>query len=333
MGLGDAGGTPVLILYIARRLAQSLLLLLAMSLIVFVSVYAIGDPVEILVSPQATIKEIEQTRVALGLDQPLWRQYLLFLGNALQGDLGRSFIFHQPALSLVFSRLGATLELALTALVVSTALGISIGLVAALRAGDWIGRTIMAGSIVGLSLPTFWAGTLLVMFFGIWLGWLPAIGRGQVATFLGVTSSLFTRDGLAHVILPASTLALGNTALIIRLTRSGAVEALQSDYVRFARAKGLSPTRIVGVHVLKSVLIPLTTIVGLEFGGLVAFSVVTETIYAWPGMGKLIVDSIGVLDRPVIVAYLMMVALLFVVINLVVDLLYRALDPRVGPGK
>lgn len=319
-----------MILDITRRLGQSLLLLLAMSLIVFVAVYEIGDPVEILVSPQATQVEIAQTRTALGLDLPLWQQYGLFLVHAAQGDLGRSFIFHEPALLLVLSRLGATMELALSALVMSVFLGIGLGLIAALFSEHWIGRTIMAASIAGFSLPTFWVGTLLVMLFGVSLGWLPAIGRGQTGIFLGITSSLFTRDGLAHIILPASTLALGNTALIIRLTRSGAVEALQSEFVRFARAKGISPSRILRVHVLKSVLIPLSTIIGLEFGGLVAFSVVTETIYAWPGMGKLIVDSIGVLDRPVIVAYLMMVALLFVVINLAVDLLYRALDPRVG---
>ncbi len=317
-------------LYVLRRLGQGALLLLAVSLIVFVAVFAIGDPIEILVSPQATQVEIDQARAALGLDQPLWRQYTVFLGNALRGDLGRSFIFREPALALVAMRAGATLELALAALLLSVAIGIPLGLLAALRRQHWLGRAIMVGSIAGLSLPTFWVGTLLVMAFGVGLGWLPAIGRGETAGVLGLQSSLFTRDGLAHLVLPATTLALGNSALILRLTRSGAVEALRAEFIRFARAKGLSPRRILWVHVLRAVLIPLVTIIGLEFGGLVAFSVVTETIFAWPGMGKLIVDSIGVLDRPVIVAYLMVVAALFVVINLVVDLLYRALDPRVG---
>ena len=317
-------------LYVLRRLGQGALLLLAVSLIVFVAVFAIGDPIEILVSPQATQVEIDQARTALGLNQPLWRQYGVFLWNALHGDLGRSFMFREPALALVAMRAGATLELALAALLLSVAIGIPLGLLAALRQRHWLGRAIMVGSIAGLSLPTFWVGTLLVMAFGVGLGWLPAIGRGETASLLGLHSSFFTRDGLAHLVLPATTLALGNSALLLRLTRSGAVEALRAEFVRFARAKGLSPARILWVHVLRAVLIPLVTIIGLEFGGLVAFSVVTETIFAWPGMGKLIVDSIGVLDRPVIVAYLMVVAALFVVINLVVDLLYRALDPRVG---
>jgi len=316
--------------YIVRRFGQSFLLLIAMSLIVFAGINAIGDPVELLVSADATQAEIAATRAAFGLDQPLWRQYGLFVINALHGDLGRSFIFHEPALRLVFSRLGATLELAISALVLSVVVGISFGLLAALRSENWVGRTIMATSILGFSLPTFWVGILMVLIFSLWLGWLPAIGRGEVGLFLGMESSLFTRDGLAHLILPASTLALGNTAFIVRLTRTGAVEALQADFVRYARAKGLTPVRIIVVHVLRSVLIPLVTIIGLEFGSLVAFSVVTERIFAWPGMGKLIVESIYVLDRPVIVAYLMAVVFLFVIINLVVDLLYRLLDPRIG---
>ncbi len=319
-----------MLLYVVRRLGQSVLLLLAMSMIVFLAVYAIGDPVELLVSPQATQAEIAATRSAFGLDQPLTTQYGLFLANALHGDLGRSFIFHEPALALVVSRMGATLELALSALLIATTLGIALGLIAALHSDDWIGRTIMSGSILGLSLPTFWVGILMLLCFSLWLGWFPAIGRGRTGDILGVASSLFTLDGLRHIVLPASTLALGNTALTVRLTRSGAVEALQSEFVKYARARGLAPRRILLVHVLRAVLIPLITIVGMEFGGLIAFSVVTETIFAWPGMGKLIIDSIYVLDRPVIVAYLMVIVFLFVVINLVVDLLYRLLDPRIG---
>ncbi len=319
-----------MIFYILRRLAQSLLLLLAMSLIVFLAVYAIGDPIELLVSPQASQAEIDATRTALGLDQPLIRQYALFLVNALHGDLGRSFIFHEPALSLVFSRMGATMELAVVALVVATTTGVALGLFAALQADRWPGRVIMSGSIIGLSLPTFWVGILLLLCFTLWLGWFPAIGRGRTAEFLGVSSSLFTLDGWRHMALPATTLALGNAALTVRLTRSGAVEVLQSEFVKYARARGLAPGRILLVHVLRAVLIPLVTIVGIEFGGLIAFSVVTETIFAWPGMGKLIIDSIYTLDRPVIVAYLMLIVVLFVVINLVVDLLYRVLDPRIG---
>jgi len=318
-----------MLMYILGRVCQSVLLLLVMSMIVFVAVFAIGDPVEILVSPQATQVEIEQTRVALGLDKPLLNQYGVFLANALQGDLGRSFMFREPALGLVFSRLPATLELALCALLLSVFGGVVLGLIAAVYPDRLISRSIMVGSIFGFSLPTFWIGTLLVMVFGIYLGWLPSIGRGQVGEFLGLHSSFFTLDGLTHLVLPALTLALGNTALIIRLTQSGASDALSSEFIRFARAKGLSRKRIICIHVLKSILIPLVTVVGIEFGALIAFSVVTETIYAWPGMGKLIVDSIAVLDRPVIVAYLMTIALIFVLINLFADLACQFLDPRI----
>jgi peptide/nickel transport system permease protein len=315
--------------YVLGRVIQSALLLLIISMIVFVAVFAIGDPVEILVSPQATQVEIEQTRVALGLDKPLWNQYGVFLANALQGDLGRSFMFREPALGLVFSRLPATLELATCALILSVLGGVILGLIAAVHPDHLISRTIMVGSIFGFSLPTFWIGTLLVMIFGIYLGWLPSIGRGQVGEFLGIHSSFFTLDGLTHLLLPALTLALGNTALIIRLTQSGASDALRSEFIRFARAKGLSRKRIIWLHVLKAILIPLVTVIGIEFGALIAFSVVTETIYAWPGMGKLIVDSIAVLDRPVIVAYLMTIALIFVLINLLADLICQFIDPRI----
>jgi peptide/nickel transport system permease protein len=187
----------------------------------------------------------------------------------------------------------------------------------------------MAGSIIGFSLPSFWQGLMFIMVFAVMLGWLPSTGRGQIGTFLGIKSSLFTRDGLAHVILPAVNLALGNAALIIRLTRAGVRETMLQDYVKFARAKGLTQRRVVGVHVLKNILIPLVTVVGLEIGGLIAFAVVTESIFAWPGMGKLIIDSINQLDRPVMVAYLMMIVFLFIIINLVVDVLYSVIDPRV----
>jgi peptide/nickel transport system permease protein len=319
-----------MILYIVRRIGQSVLLLLAMSMIVFVAVYAIGDPVEILVSPQATQAEIAATRTALGLDKPLVEQYRLFLVHALHGDLGRSFIFHEPALSLVVSRMGATMELAGVALLVASGIGIGLGLMAAWHVDGWLGRSIMAGSILGLSLPSFWVGILMLLCFTLWLGWFPAIGRGQTADFLGIHSSLFTLDGWRHIALPAATLALGNAAFTIRFTRSSAVDVLQSEFIKYAHARGIAPGRILRVHVLRAVLIPLITVIGIEFGTLIAFSVVTESIFAWPGMGKLIIDSINVLDRPVIVAYLMLIVVLFVAINLVVDLLYRLLDPRVG---
>jgi len=315
--------------FMVRRLMQSVVVLLVMSVIVFLGVFAIGNPVDILISPDADQLERERAIRALGLDRPLWEQYFVFLANAVRGDLGRSFVFNEPALRLIFERMPATLELAGTAVVLSLIIGIPLGLYAGLRPQAATSKGIMAGSIVGFSLPTFWQGLMFIMIFAVMLGWLPSTGRGQVGSFLGIKSSLFTRDGLAHVILPAANLALGNAALIIRLTRAGVRETLLQDYIKFARAKGLSPRRVVGVHVLRNILIPLVTVLGLEIAGLIAFAVVTESIFAWPGMGKLIIDSINQLDRPVMVAYLMMIVLLFIVINLIVDILYSVIDPRV----
>ncbi len=315
--------------FIVRRLMQSVVILLVMSVIVFLGVFAIGNPVDILISPDADQLERERAIRSLGLDLPLWEQYFVFLRNAVAGDLGRSFVFNEPALRLIFERMPATLELAFTAVVLSLVVGIPLGLYAGLRPQTATSKGIMAGSIIGFSLPSFWQGLMFIMVFAVMLGWLPSTGRGQVGTFLGIKSSLFTRDGLTHVILPAVNLALGNAALIIRLTRAGVRETLLQDYVKFARAKGLTHRRVVGVHVLKNILIPLVTVVGLEIGGLIAFAVVTESIFAWPGMGKLIIDSLNQLDRPVMVAYLMMIVFLFIIINLVVDVLYSVIDPRV----
>jgi peptide/nickel transport system permease protein len=263
------------------------------------------------------------------LDKPLWEQYWRFLSGALQGDLGRSFVFNEPALKLIAQRMPATLELALTAVLLSVILGIPLGLYAGLRPNSIGGKAIMGASILGFSLPTFWVGLMLIMVFAVQLGWLPSTGRGPTRELFGVQWSFLTWDGLRHMAMPALNLALGNIALVLRLTRAGVRENLPMDYVKFARAKGISPNRVVFVHVLKNILIPIVTVVGLEIGGLIAFAVVTESVFAWPGMGKLIIDSINVLDRPVIVAYLMMIVLLFVVINLIVDLLYTVLDPRV----
>ncbi len=315
--------------YLIRRLIQAAFVVVAMSLLVFIGVYAIGDPVEILISPEADQIERERAIAALGLDKPLWLQYLIFVGNALQGDLGKSFVYAEPALKLITHRMPATLELAVAALLMAILVGIPLGLYAGLKPRSPISRTIMAGSILGFSLPTFWVGLMLIMVFAVQLKILPSTGRGETATLFGVAWSFLTLDGLLHLILPALNLALFKISLVIRLTRSGVRETILMDYVKFARAKGLSPARVVGVHVLKNIMIPVITVTGLEFGSTIAFSVVTESVFAWPGMGKLIIDSINVLDRPVIVAYLMMVTLMFIVINLLVDLGYSALDPRV----
>jgi peptide/nickel transport system permease protein len=300
-----------------------------MSLLVFAGIHAVGNPIDVLISPDANQAERARIIAAFGLDQPLWKQYLLFIANALHGDLGRSYVFATPALALILERLPATLELALCAMLIAIVLGLPLGLLAGLKPKSVASRAVMTLSLFGFSLPTFWVGLLLIMVFAVQLGWLPSTGRGATVELLGVPVSFLTWDGLKHLLLPSLNLALFNIALVIRLTRAGTQEALLQDYVRFARAKGLSNRRIVGVHVLKNILIPIVTVVALQFGSLVAFAIVTESIFAWPGMGKLIIDSMRVLDRPVIVAYLMLVLALFVLLNLVVDILYSLLDPRV----
>jgi peptide/nickel transport system permease protein len=315
--------------YLLRRLIQAIAVVFAMSVIVFVGVYAIGDPVEILISPDADQLERERAIAALGLDLPLWQQYFVFLGKALQGDLGRSFVFNDPALRLILQRMPATLELAFGATIMALILGLPLGLYAGLRPHSPISRGIMAGSILGFSLPTFWVGLMLIMVFAVQLGWLPSTGRGPTREFLGLQWSFLTWEGLRHMLMPAINLSLFKISLVIRLTRAGVRETMLMDYVKFARAKGLSPSRVTFVHVFKNILIPVVTVVGLELGSTIAFSVVTESVFAWPGMGKLIVDSINVLDRPVIVAYLMIIVLMFITINLIVDLTYSVLDPRV----
>lgn len=315
--------------FIIRRLLQALLVVFLMSVIVFFGVNIVGDPVYMLVSPDADQADIAATIERLGLDRPIWEQYLLFLRGAAQGDLGNSFIFGEPALQLILHHMPATMELAFTALMLAIVVGIPLGLFAGLYPDSPISKGIMAGSILGFSLPTFWVGLMLIMLFAVELGWVPATGRGDVGSFLGFESSIFTRDGLSHIFLPALNLALLKISLAIRLTRAGVREAMGQDYVKYARAKGLSTRRIIFVHVMKNIMIPVVTVMGLEFGSLIGFSVVTETIFAWPGMGKLLIDAILQLDRPVVVAYLMIIVMFFVLINLIVDILYSILDPRV----
>jgi len=304
-----------------------------MSLLVFAGVYAVGNPMDILVNPQSDQIEIARATAALGLDRPLLEQYFIFIKHAATGDLGRSFAFNVPAIGLILERMPATLELATAAMLIAVLLGIPLGLWAGLKPRSGAGKTIMASSILGFSLPTFWVGLMLILVFSVWLGWLPTSGRGPTVNLFGIPVSFLSLEGLRHLVLPAANLALFNLSLVIRLTRSGTREAIGQDYVRFARAKGLTETRIVGVHVLRNVLVPVVTVVGVEFGSVIAFAVVTESIFAWPGMGKLLIDSINVLDRPVIVGYLCIVVALFVAINLFVDLLYSWLDPRVRLGE
>ena len=312
-----------------RRLTQAMLVVFLMSVIVFFGVNIVGDPVDMLVSPEADQADIEAVIIRLGLDRPIWEQYLLFLKGAAQGNLGDSFIFGQPALQLILLHMPATLELAFSALILAITIGIPLGLCAGLYPDHPLSKSVMAGSILGFSLPTFWVGLMLILLFSVQLGWFPATGRGDTVSILGLETSLMSRDGLQHLFLPALNLSLLKISLVIRLTRAGVREAMTQDYVKYARAKGLTTRRIIFVHVLKNIMIPVVTVVGLEFGSLIGFSVVTESIFAWPGMGKLLIDSILQLDRPVIVAYLMIMVLFFVVINLIVDILYSILDPRV----
>ena len=316
-------------IFIIRRIAQAALVVLAMTLIVFFGVNVIGNPVDILVSPDCNQACYENAVRSLGLDKPIVEQYLVFLKNLVHGNFGRSFVMGVPVIELIFQRLPATLELAFAAMFMSIFIGVPLGMWAGLRPHSAAGQTIMAGSILGFSLPSFWVGIILIMVFAVHLGWLPAAGRGTTTDVLGVQVSFLTADGLAALLLPAINLALFKVSLVIRLTRAGMREILHTDFVKFARAKGLSNSRIILVHVLKNIMIPVVTVLGLEIGSLIAFAVVTETIFAWPGMGKLIIDAIRVLDRPIIVAYLMVTVLMFVTINLVVDIVYSVLDPRV----
>ncbi len=314
--------------FIIQRLLQAAIVMLVMSLIVFVGVYAIGNPIDVLIPPEAPQDIRQQTIERFGLDRPLPAQYLIFLGNLVQGDFGRSFIYNEPVIQLIFSRLPATLELAVTAVVGAVIVGVPLGIYAGYRPQSAVARGIMTLSILGFSVPSFWVGLILILTFAVWLGWLPAGGRGPTVEILGVGWSIFTPTGMSHIVLPALNLALFKLAMMIRLARAGTREIMLTDTIKFARAAGLSEGTILTRHVLKLISIPIVTVFGLELGSTLAFAVVTETIFSWPGMGKLIIDSIANLDRPVMVAYLILIAGLFVTINLTVDIVFAILDPR-----
>jgi peptide/nickel transport system permease protein len=315
--------------FLLRRLVQAGATLIVVSVLVFIGVFAIGNPVYVLVDPSAPPNVVEQTIKDLGLDLPLHEQYFRFVAAALRGDFGTSYVHGQPSLRLIASRFPATLELVAAGLTIAIALGLPLGIVAGHWAECRLSRGISTISIIGISMPTFWIALLLIIVFSLELGALPTGGRGATKSLVGVETSLLTRDGLAHLVLPAITLSLFPMALIIRLTRAGIREHGRMDYVRFVHAMGLAPTRILLQYMLRNILIPIVTILGIVFGTLIAFAVVTETIFSWPGMGKLIIDSIKVSDRPVIVAYLLFVVSMFLAINLIVDVLSAALDPRI----
>jgi ABC-type dipeptide/oligopeptide/nickel transport system permease component len=299
--------------YLAHRFLQMLAVFLIVSVVVFLLLVLAGDPIELLLPPASDLAQVEAMRRQLGLDRPWYVQYVKFLTAAVRGDLGESFYFREPAIRLVLERLPASLELVVWTMAVSTAAAIPLGVLAATRSRTWLDRLILVGSLVGISAPTFWIGIVLIAVFVVSLGWLPSSGRG----------------GWAHLVLPVATLAFYRVALFVRLVRAGMLEVLGQDYIRTARAKGLVERLVIYRHALKNTLIPFVTIGGIQMGGLVAFAVVTERIFAWPGMGRLLLISIERLDYPVVVAYAIVTAALFVVINLTVDLLYALIDPRI----
>ena len=315
--------------YIIKRVFQSVFVLLAVSVIVFVVLYFSGDPVELLLPHDATQQQVEDMRSYLGLDKPLATQYMIFLQNAIHGDLGNSFVFNRPALGLVTERLPATLEMAMIAMLLALVLALPSGLYSAVKPDSWPGRAIMSLSLAGISVPVFWLGIMLVLIFSVLLGWLPSSGRGATVSVLGIPLSCLTLDGIRHLILPAVSIAVFQLALLVRLVRSGTGEILLEDFVKFLRARGVGHGKIIYIHVLKNILIPVVTMVGLQLCEIIAFSIVIESIFAWPGMGKLLIDSIHNLDRPVVVAYLLFISLILVIINLAVDMLYGLLDPRI----
>jgi peptide/nickel transport system permease protein len=314
--------------FVIQRIIQAVVVMLVISVLVFVGVYAVGNPIDVLISPDATQLIREQTIRAYGLDQPLWKQYLDFLVRLLHGDFGRSFVYNMPVLELIFSRLPATIELTLTAVLGATILGVPLGIYAGYRPDRLLAKLIMGLSIFGFSVPTFWIGLVLIFTFAVTLGWFPAGNRGPTASLWGVEWSFLTGEGLAYLFLPALNLSLFKFAMMVRLARAGTRETMLTDTVKFARASGESEFTILTRHVLRLISIPIVTVFGLELGSTLAFAVVTETIFSWPGVGKLIIDSIATLDRPVMVAYLMLVAFLFIMINLTVDIVYVFLDPR-----
>lgn len=319
--------------FVIQRLLQSVAVMLAMSLLVFVGVFAVGNPIDVLITPDANQEIRARTIAQYGFDRPLYQQYFSFLRRLLVGDFGQSLVFNMPVLDLILSRLPATLELTLAAVVGAALVGVPLGIYAGYRPDSAPARFIMALSVIGFSVPTFWIGLVLIYTFAVSLGWLPAGGRGQTVALLGTEWSFLTPNGLKHLLLPAMNLSLFKLALMIRLARAGTRETMLSDTVKFARATGQSEWTVIHRHVLRLISIPLVTVFGLELGSTLSFAVVTETIFSWPGLGKLIIDSIFALDRPVMVAYLILVAFVFILINLVIDIAYIGLDPRLRKAR
>ena len=322
-----------MIAFILRRLIQSVIVMIAVAFISFLLFQYVGDPVSFLLGQDATPEEVREMRAALGLDQPFFVQFWHFLGNAVQGDFGMSLRQAAKVSGLIAERFPATLELALVAAVLALVVGIPMGVYTALRRGSFMSQVFMAISLLGVSLPTFLIGILLILVFAVGLGWFPSFGRGDTVQLGWWSTGLLTLDGWHHIVLPAITLAIFQLTLIMRLVRAEMLEVLRTDYIKFARARGLSNRVIHFGHALKNTLVPVMTITGLQLGGLIAFAIITESVFQWPGMGLLFIQAVTFADIPVMAAYLCLVALIFVVINLVVDLLYFVVDPRLRVGK
>lgn len=314
--------------FVLKRLLQAVIVMLVVTLIAFLLFQFIGDPVTQMLGQEATEADRIALRQSLGLDEPLWKQYGTFVVNALHGEFGTSLRQGAPVAQLLAEKMPATLELAFFSAFVATLIGIPLGVFVALHKDSIIAKWLMGLSLLGISLPTFFIGILLILVFSVWLGWLPSYGRGEIVAFGKWTTGLLTADGLKHIILPAATLAIFQIALVMRLVRSEMLETLRSDFIRFAHARGIPKSKIFYKHALKNTLLPVITITGLQLGGIIAFSIVTETVFQWPGMGLLFIQAVQFADIPVMAAYLCLISLIFVVINLIVDLLYFLVDPR-----
>ncbi len=315
--------------YIVKRLAQTIVVLFVVAMVVFILTNYIGDPVANLLTEEATYETIQEVREQLGLNDPLPVQFVNFVKNAVRGDFGSSYVYKQPVLQLIGERMPATLELVTITALMTLIIAIPLGVFAGAFPKSRISKLIMTGSILGISLPTFWIGMMLIYIFSVKYGVLPASGRGRTVTVLGMQLSIFAPGGWRYLIMPAITLSLAYIATILRLTRTGIRENMKQDYIKFARAKGVSARNVLFRHALKNALIPVVTVFGINIGKMFAFTTITETIFAWPGMGKLLIDAIYRSDRPIIVAYLMITSVMFVGINFIVDMIYTIIDPRI----
>ncbi|MSP89894.1 MAG: ABC transporter permease [Alphaproteobacteria bacterium] len=317
-----------MIAYIVQRLLQSAVVMAVVALVAFSLFTYVGDPITILLGQEYSEAERARLALELGLDRPFYEQFVRFAGNAMRGDFGISLRLARPVRDVVLERLPATLELSLVAALLALAVGVPMGVYTGLKRDSWLSRVFLTVSLVGISLPTFLIGILLILVFAVLLGWLPSYGRGDTVALGWWTTGYLTKSGLRALILPAITLSLFQMTLIMRLVRSEMLEVLRTDYIRFARARGLTDRAVHFRHALRNTLVPVITIAGLQLGSIIAFAIITETVFQWPGMGLLFIQSVGAADVPVMAAYLCLVSFVFVTINLVVDLLYYAVDPR-----